>query len=181
MARQLDERTISTQRIYQGRIVSLREDTVQLPNGVTAKREIVEHGDSVCIVALDPRGNVLLVRQYRKPAEEVLLEVPAGGIDPGESPRDAAERELQEETGSAPGQLVHLASFWMSPGYCTEAMYAFLATQLEPGSLSQEPDEDIEVERVPLKDVPEMINAGKIKDAKSITSLLLALQQIKTK
>lgn len=170
------EPTIQSQMVYQGRIVNLRVDTVRMSNGVQARREIVEHGDSVCVVPVDDRGNVLLVRQYRKPARETLLEVPAGGVDPGEAPEQAAHRELKEETGYSARHMQHLASFWTSPGFCTELMHAYMATGLQAGDSEQEEDEEIELVPVPLATVPELIHRGEIKDAKSIASLLLALQ-----
>ncbi len=173
------EPTIQSQMVYRGRIVNLRVDTVRMSNGVQARREIVEHSDSVCIVPVDDQGNVLLVRQYRKPAQETLLEVPAGGVDPGEAPEQAAHRELKEETGYSARHIEHLASFWTTPGFCTELMHAYLATGLQAGNSEQEEDEEIDLVPVPLARVPELIRRREIKDAKTIASLLLALQMRK--
>ena len=107
--------------------------------------------------------------------EESLLEVPAGGIEEGESPQEAVLRELQEETGHTADHLQHLSSFWMTPGFCTELMHAYLATGLRPSTLQQDEDEDLDVVRAPLSRVPDMVRSGEIKDAKSIASLLMVL------
>lgn len=170
------EPTVESKTLYQGRIINLRVDTVRLPNGRLATREIAEHAHCVCIVPLDEQGNVLLVRQYRKPAEAELLEIPAGGVEEGEVSQEAVLRELQEETGFTAGNLRHLASFWMTPGWSTEYMHAYLATDLSPAHSAADEDENISVVRTPLDLIPQMIEAGEIQDAKSIASLLLALR-----
>ena len=169
------EPTLSTNSVYQGKIISLRVDTVQLRNGKQSTREIVERSDCVCVVPLDSSGNVIMVQQYRKAAEETLLEIPAGGIEPGEVPQEAVIRELQEEIGHTADTLSHLSSFWITPGFCTEMMHAYLATDLRPSSLQQDEDEDIQVVKVPLENIPGMVRRGEIKDAKSISALSLAL------
>jgi ADP-ribose pyrophosphatase len=170
-----NEPTIESRLAYEGKIVNVRVDTVQLSRGYPGVREIVEHSESVCIVPLDEQNEVLLVRQYRKPVEASLVEVPAGGIEQGESPQEAVLRELQEETGYTADRLQHLSSFWMTPGFCTELMHAYLATGLRPSSLQQDEDEDLDVVRAPLSRVPDMVRSGEIKDAKSIASLLMVL------
>ena len=149
-----------------------------MPNGRLTVREVVEHSDSVCMVPLDAEGNVLLVRQYRKPTESDLLEVPAGGIEEGESPEDAAMRELQEEVGHMADNLRPLAGFWLAPGWCDEYMYAFLATDLRPSDKEQDFDEMVETRRVPLSQTLELIESGEIQDAKSIASLLQAMRVV---
>lgn len=171
------EPTIESRRIYKGRVVGLRVDTVQLPDGRVSQRELVEHSASVSIVPLDREMNVLLVRQYRKAVEQTLLEVTAGGLEEGEAPEDGARRELEEETGYIADHMEHLASFFMSPGYCDEEMHVFLATGLKEGQPHPESDESIEVVSVPIDSIPEMIQCGEIKDAKSIAALLLALER----
>ncbi len=175
------EPTIESKQIYQGRVVSLRVDTVRLPDGSVTSREVVETRDAVAIVPVDSKGQVILVKQYRKPPELILLEVPAGGVEEGEEPVACAVRELQEETGYSASKMEPLASFFMSPGFCTEMMHAFLATGLVAGQPRTEADENIEVVTVPLDSVHEMIQHGDILDSKSIVSLLLALERMRGK
>ena len=175
-ARDLTETTLESTAIYQGSILSLRKDRVELPNGRLTVREVVEHSDSVCMVPVDGEGNVVLVRQYRKPTESALLEVPAGGIEPGETPEDAALRELQEEIDHTAGSLRPLSGFWLAPGWCDEFMYAYLATDLRPSDKEPDYDEMVETVRAPLTDIVDLIARGEIQDAKSIASLLLALR-----
>lgn len=167
------EHIISSRHIYEGHILNLRVDTVRLASGRTTEREIVEHGDCVAIVALDDEDNVLLVRQFRKPAERDLLEIPAGGIEPGEDPAACVQRELGEETGYAAGQLQRIGGFYSSPGFCTEYMHLYLATELRPRVLAPEEDESIAVMKVPFPKALGMIEAGEICDAKSIAGLLM--------
>ena len=169
------EETIESRQIYQGRILNLRVDTVSLPKGGQAEREVVEHTASVVIVAVDSEGQVMLVRQFRKPTEEFLLEAPAGTLEEGESHKACALRELEEETGISAGSIRLMGGFWMTPGFCTEYMYAYLATQLQPGVSNQDDDEDIEVVRVPVEEVTHKIRSGEVRDAKSIAALLMAL------
>jgi ADP-ribose pyrophosphatase len=173
------ERTLHSERIYEGRIVSLRVDTVELPSGGKTKREIVEHAGCTAIVAVDSENNVLLVRQYRKPVERMLLEIPAGGIEPGEKPLDGARRELEEETGFSAEKWEELSFFYTSPGFCTEFMHLFLATELKPLKRAADDDENIELVRVPLKKAYGLITSGEVCDAKSIMGLLMALRKVR--
>ena len=174
----LTERVLASRRIYEGRIVSLREDTVELAGGRRAEREVVEHAQVVAIVPLDDDGNVVLVRQYRLPAQEALLEAPAGGVDPGESVEAAAQRELQEETGYRAERLERLAGFFVSPGFCTEFVHVFLATGLSESRIDADADEEIEVQRVSMSEAVRLVELGAIKDAKSIIGILLAAKRI---
>jgi ADP-ribose pyrophosphatase len=172
------ETTVESRVEFQGKIVTLRVDRVRLPGGRFTTREIAEHSDSICVVPVDQNGNILMVRQFRKPLEDQLLEVPAGGIEPGESPEDAAVRELQEEVGFTSRDMKPLSGFWLAPGWCTEYMYSYLARGLEPSRLPADDDESITVVPVPLDRVMPMIESGEIQDAKSIASLLLALRTV---
>jgi len=172
------ERVTASRRIHEGRIVNLREDTVELSDGRTALREVVEHVEVAAVVPLDHNGEVILVRQYRLPAREALLEIPAGGVDRGESAEEAAQRELQEETGYRAGNLDRLAGFFVSPGYCTEFIHVFLATELAESVIAGDDDENIALERVTLAQAIRMIDVGEIKDAKSIVGLLLAADHV---
>jgi len=166
------EKTLSTERIFRGRAVGLRVDTVEKPSGKTTTREIIEHSDCITVVPVDNEDRVLLVRQFRKPVEKELLEIPAGGIEAGETPADAVRRELQEETGFYPNKLEDLGGFYASPGYSTEYLYLFLATDLVPRRLEAEDTDEIEVVRVPVNDIPKLIDSGEICDAKSVAALL---------
>ncbi|GAI27811.1 unnamed protein product, partial [marine sediment metagenome] len=132
------EKTLSSQLVYEGRAVKLRVDTVKMPSGRETTREIVEHSDCVAIIAIDASDNVLLVNQFRKPVEKELLEIPAGGIEPDEDPVAAVCREMQEETGYLPGKVERLGGFYSSPGYCTEYLHLYLATDLTPDQLCAE-------------------------------------------
>jgi ADP-ribose pyrophosphatase len=170
------EETISSQLIYEGRAVKLRVDTIQTKNGRQATREIVEHSDCIAVVVIDEEDNVLLVKQFRKPVEKELLEIPAGGIDPGESPEEAVIRELQEEIGHMPRNIKKLGGFYSAPGYLSEYLYLYLATDLIPSQLTAEDTEGIDVVRVPLAEIPGMIASGRICDSKSIAGLLSYLE-----
>jgi ADP-ribose pyrophosphatase len=147
-----------------------------MPSGRETTREIVEHGDCVAIIAIDDEDNVLLVNQFRKPVEKKLLEIPAGGIEPGEEPADCVRRELREETGFLPQRVERLGGFYSAPGYCTEYLHLYLATELVPSPLQAEDSESIRLVRVRLSEVPGLITSGSICDAKSIAGLLAFLE-----
>jgi ADP-ribose pyrophosphatase len=170
------EKTLSSQIIFEGRAVKLRIDTVQTVSGRQSTREIVEHADCVAVIAVDAEDNVLLVNQFRKPVEKELLEIPAGGIDEGEDAEAAVIREMQEETGFRPQRTELLGGFYSAPGYATEYLYLYLATDLVPSQLYAEDTEGIEVIRVPLTQIPDLITSGRVCDAKSIAGLLAFLE-----
>lgn len=170
----MSEDLLSSRRIYEGRIVNLRVDSVRLPSGRITEREIVEHRGAVAIVALDEEENVLLVNQFRSAVGEELLELPAGTLEPGEDARACAFRELQEETGYVAEHLEELYLFYASPGFCNERIWLYLATGLTLGSQRVESDEIIEVVRIPLDRALEMIGTGEICDGKSILGLTAA-------
>ena len=171
------EEVTRSEVLYRGKILSLRRDSVVLTKGerqVEAVREVVEHDPTVVIVPVDDDDNVLLVRQYRHSTGMVLLEAPAGGIEPGEDPQQAVQRELQEETGHTARRVVPLGSFWIAPGWATEYMHVFLARGLDAAEACPDEDEAIEVERVPRSRVLDLVRRGEIQDAKSIAALLMA-------
>jgi len=170
-----EEKTLSSQLIYDGQVVRLRVDTVRMPSGRETTREIVEHGDCVAIVAIDADDNVLLVSQFRKPVEKELLEIPAGGIEYDEDPMATVRRELREEVGYLPKKVERLGGFYSSPGYCTEYLHLYLATDLTPSQLYAEDTESIKLTRVPVSQIPSLIASGSICDAKSIAGLLTFL------
>jgi len=169
------EKKLATQQIYHGRVVNIRVDTVEIAGGKKTTREVVEHSGCIAVVAIDKHNNVLLVRQFRYPVDRFLLEIPAGGIDPGEEPVDSVRRELQEEIGYFPRKIDKLGGFYAIPGYGTEYLHCFLATDLVPGRLVAEDTDDIEVVRVSPDEIPRLIASGEICDAKSIAALLTFL------
>lgn len=169
------ERLLSSRRLYQGRIVNLRIDEVELPTGRSARREIVEHAEAVCIVAVDGEGRVVLVRQYRRAVDEALLEIPAGGVEPGEASEEAARRELREETGLVAEEWRRIGGFYSAPGFCTEFLHLFLARGLRETEAAPDEDEIVQVEWAPLSQVPGLIARGEVRDAKSVAGLLQAL------
>ncbi len=174
------ETVLSSRRLYEGKIVNLRVDTVRLPNGREGKREVVEHGEAVAMVPMRDENTVLLVRQFRLPAASALLEIPAGGMDAGENPETAACRELAEEIGQVPDRLLPLFSCYLAPGYSTEIIHGFLALDLK--NAPEEADEDEFVQIVPmlLEDALAAIATGEIKDAKTIAGLTLAARLLPT-
>ena len=159
----------------------MRIDTVRTPSGRETTREIVEHDDCVAVIAIDADGKVLLVKQFRKAVGKELLEIPAGGIDSGESPEEAVSREMREETGYRPRRVERLGGFYSAPGYCTEYLYLYLATELTHSPLQAEDTESISLVRVPLDQIAGLIKAGKICDAKSIAGLLAFLEYRKAR
>ena len=175
-----EEETLSSELIYEGRAVRLRVDTVKMPSGRETTREIVEHSDCVAIIAIDAEDNVLLVEQFRKPVEKKLLEIPAGGIKPGEKLEDCVRREMREETGFLPRKVERLGGFYSSPGYSTEYLHFFLATELVPSPLQAEDTESIKLVRVRLGEVLGLIASGRVCDAKSIAALLFFLEHRKS-
>jgi ADP-ribose pyrophosphatase len=168
------ERVLDSQHVYRGRAIHVRVDSVVKPNGIKTTREVVEHVDCVVILPIDSQGNILLVRQFRHAVDKELLELPAGSIDPGETPEEAATRELREETGFKPGKLDELGGFYAAPGYCMEYLHFFRATQLEKSPLTAEDTDEIEVVPVSPTDVPGLITSGKICDAKTIAGFRIA-------
>ena len=160
------------EKIYSGRVVGLSLLDVTLPNGETGKRELIKHPGAVAIVALDEHGNVLLVKQYRIAADRIMREIPAGTLKPDEDPFLCAERELQEETGYKPGKLERIGGIYPAPGYTTEYIHLFIATDLSESRLAMDDDEFIEVERLPLADAIALVDSGEIADAKSVAGLL---------
>jgi ADP-ribose pyrophosphatase len=177
----LVERVVDTEVIHSGDYLTFRIDTVERTDGSRAKREVVGHPGAVAILALDDSDHVLMVRQFRAPAGRTLLEIPAGTLDVDrdtgaiEDPDLAAPRELEEETGYRAGSLRLLASFWTAPGFATELMHLYLATDLvavDDGRLEPEEDERLQLERVPWQEALALVERGEIADAKSLVGLL---------
>ena len=170
---------LDSKPIYTGRVFSIRQDRLRLPDGRESRLDIVDHSGSVVILPLDETGNLIFVRQYRHPAGAELLELPAGMLDPGESPLECARREVREETGLAAGRMVPLGSFFLAPGYSTERMHVYLASELRPDPLEADSDEFIQLERIPLEQVLLRARSGELCDAKSLAALFLAGPMLK--
>ncbi|HVU14034.1 MAG TPA: NUDIX hydrolase [Phototrophicaceae bacterium] len=173
-----EETTLRTQHLYDGRIIKLDLLDVRLPDGKEAKRERIIHPGAVAIVAFDSDQKVLLVRQFRSAAQKTLVEIPAGTLNPGEDPHGCAERELQEETGYKPGTLEALGGIYSAPGYTSEFIYLFSATDLSESKLAHDDDEFIEVEHVPLAQALAMIESGEIADGKSVAGLMRVARRL---
>lgn len=170
----MTEKTIGSEKIFDGRVIRVRRDTVELPNKNTSTREVVEHPGGVAIVPIDNDGNVYMVRQYRYPLKRLCLELPAGKLEYGEDHRECGLRELGEETGMEAGSFEYLGVFCPSPGFCQELIHIYLATNLKEGKIHLDEDEFLEVEKYPLNDLIQMIHEGKLQDGKTVIGLLLA-------
>lgn len=165
---------IKSETLLQGRAFKIRRDTLKTPDGRETKLEIVEHSGSVVLLPIDQERNLLFVRQYRHAVGGDLLELPAGTRDGEEPFEECAAREIREETGLEAGHLQKLGEFYLVPGYSTELMAVFLATDLKENPLDADEDEFLQVEKIPLKQAIEMAERGVIQDAKSLAALLLA-------
>ncbi len=168
------EKTVKSDVIYEGRIMRVRNDMVELQNGKTAYREVVDHTGGVGIIALTPKGTVPMVRQFRYPFMAETLEIPAGKLEAGEDPLECAVRELSEETGYSAGRMIPLGSLLPSPGYCAETLYIYLALDLTPGKAHLDEDEFLNVEYYPLKALHDMTVSGELLDAKTVLAVLKA-------
>lgn len=167
-----EEKTINSERIYEGHILNLRRDTVTVQTG-ESKREIIEHNGGAVIVPVTEDNEVIMVRQYRKPAERVVLEVPAGKIDPGEEPLTTAIRELKEETGYTAENIRFLTKMYPSVGYSEEVLYLYLCRGLTPGEMDPDENEALDVEKISLDQLYSMIIHGEIEDAKTQVAILM--------
>ena len=167
-----EEKTLKSEKIYEGTIINLRRDKVTAQGG-TSYREIIEHNGGAVIAALTEDKKLVMVRQYRKPADKVMLEVPAGKIDPGEMPLEAAVRELKEETGYTASKVEFLTEFYPSVGYSEERLYLYLCTGLTPGETCFDENEAIEIEEIDLDRLFKMAMSGEVDDAKTIIAILM--------
>ncbi len=174
----MEETIIKTREIYNGRIVNLSVHDVRMQNGRESTREIIQHPGAVAVVAVDKKRNVLLVKQFRLATGKELFEIPAGTLDPGESPAECAERELQEEVGYRPAKLELIGGVYPTPGYSSEFIHLFLATSLIESRLETDADEFVEVKRIPFVKALEMIERGEIVDSKSVAALLRVARRL---
>lgn len=166
---QLEEKTIRTEHIFSGRVVSLQVDEVELPNGKTSKREIVKHPGAVAIIPITDDQKIVMVEQYRKALEREIIEIPAGKLEKGESPEHTAMRELEEETGYTCKELYPLISFYTSPGFCDEIVHLYAAKGLQKMDEKAELDEDefVNIVEVTLEEAEQLVKEKKIYDAKT--------------
>lgn len=173
-----EEKTISSERIYEGKIINLRRDTVEIRDNGVSSREIVEHNGAVVIIAVTDSGSVPMVTQYRKAAEKAVFEIPAGKIEGDEDPKDAALRELKEETGYSAEKIVHLTSAYSSIGYSTELLHFYLATELTLGETEFDRGEAIDISEYSLKELFDMAMNGKIEDQKTMVAIFIAHEKM---
>lgn len=172
------EKIITSKNVYDGRIVKLDINEVELPNGQIAKREVVSHKPGVSIVAIDDKNNFIFVKQFRSGIGDELIEIPAGLVENGENPKSAARRELQEEIGYDCNNLELLCSFYPSPGFCNEVTYIYLATNLIKSSLPKDEDEFIELIRIPMVEIKSLYNKEYTVDGKTILGITIALNRL---
>ena len=172
----LKETKLSSKIIFQGRLLDVRKDEVELPNGKTSTREWINHPGAVCCVPILPDGKVALIRQYRYPVQSEMIELPAGKLDEGEDPEDCALRELEEEIGYRPNKLTFLTHIHPAIGFASEKMWIYLAEDLEKTESKLDEDEFIELIPTSLDDAVEMVWSGKITDVKTIIGLLWVRQ-----
>jgi len=178
--KKFEETTISSERIYEGKIINLKVDEVNLPNGRTSKRELIEHPGAVAIVAITAEKKIIMVEQYRKALERSIIEVPAGKLEKGETPETTAMRELEEETGYTADSLQLIQSFSTSPGFADEVVHLFFAEGLrksESGAVTDE-DEFVELMEVTVEEAEQMMLDNRIYDAKTAFAVLWAKQRL---
>ena len=172
------EKQIETQTVYRGLIVNVRSDLAEIQNGKKVPREVVEHTGGVGIVPITSDNKVLMVRQYRYPMEEELLEIPAGKLGDDEAPLDCAIRELSEETGCTAGKIVDMGAIYPSPGFCKETLFLYLALDLHFGEMHLDEDELLSVEPVAIDELMKIIMANGMPDAKSIIGIMKAKEYL---
>ena len=170
----LIEKTVNSEHIYDGTVVDLWRDTVILPDGKEAFREVINHPGGVCVLALDENNNVLTVRQFRKATDDIMLEIPAGKLEYGEDVLEAAKRELEEETGMVAGEMISLGYFHPTPAYCREKIYMYFARDLSATAQKLDEDEFLEVLGIPFDELYQMVLNNDITDGKTVLAVLKA-------
>ncbi len=169
-----EEKTKSVKNIFDGNIIKLRVETVELPDGKTATRELISHGGGVGVIAVDENGEVFMVSQYRIAAREMMMEIPAGKIDNGEDPLECGKRELIEETGYTAEEFTYLGTYYATPGYCEEKLHLYLARKLKFVGQRLDEGEFLNVKKYKLDDLCNMVMENKINDAKTAIAILKA-------
>ena len=173
-----EEKTVSSDVKYEGRILKVFVDQVRMPDGSLATRELVGHPGGVGVVALNEKQEIVLVKQYRKAMESVTLEIPAGKLDPGEGHRVCGMRELEEVTGLRAGSFEYLGCIYPSPGFTDEVTHLYLATDLKSGTMHPDEDEYLDIVWMPITDVAEKIMKNEIPDAKTVAGVLKTLYKL---
>lgn len=171
-----EEKTLKSELLYEGNILNLRRDLVTIKNGGTSYREIIEHREAAVMIPVTDEGKIVLVEQFRKALERAVLEVPAGKLEPGEAPIDAARRELREETGYSAASIEYMITYYPTVAYCQEKLYLFLCKNLTPGETDFDESESIEIHEYDLPTLKNMIMSGRIQDAKTIIAVLMLEQ-----
>ncbi|MFC4558730.1 NUDIX hydrolase [Virgibacillus kekensis] len=172
--KKFEEKTIHTEKIYDGKVVNLQVDDVTLPNGKTSKRELIKHPGAVAVIAITEDKKILFVEQYRKPLEKSLVEIPAGKLEPGEGPETTAYRELEEETGYTANSMEFVTSFYTSPGFADELMYLYITEDIEPlkETVAGDDDEFVELLELTLEEAKQYVQDQRIHDAKTNYAVL---------
>lgn len=173
------EKPLKQDYLYRGKIVNLRVDNAELPDGTTALREVIEHPGGVCVAALTEKEELLFVEQFRYPYMETVLELPAGKLEYGEDPFEAGKRELLEETGAAAKNYRDLGKLYPTPGYCGEIIHMYLAENLTFSEQHLDEDEFLEVRRIPLEQAFQMVMRNEIRDSKTQVGILKTYQLVK--
>ncbi|MBR6472323.1 MAG: NUDIX hydrolase [Firmicutes bacterium] len=174
-----EEKTLSSEMIYEGKIINLKKDKVTVVNG-TSYRELIEHSGGAVLVAITGNNKMLMIRQFRKAADKVMFEAPAGKIDPDEDPIVTAGRELKEETGYTAGNIRYLCKFYTSVGYSNELLYLYLCTDLKPGETDFDENEAIDTEEWDVDELHRMVMDGELDDAKTIIAVEFAYNYLKS-
>ena len=167
----MDFTIVRSEIVYHGHVFDVRQDQLRLPNGNLAQIDVVDHRGAVTMIPVDNQGQIWFVRQYRPAIRQVLLELPAGAAEIGEAPLTSAQRELREETGMAAGNLQEIGSFYLAPGYSTEFMHLFLASDLQPAPLPADKDEFLKIEKVSARQAIRLAETGELQDSKSLVAL----------
>ncbi len=167
-----EEKTVSSEKVFEGRIIKVKVDRVEMPDGSVATRELVEHPGGVGIVAITDKDEIILVEQYRKPLDKAIYEIPAGKLDPGEHHRTCGIRELGEETGLSAKVFDYMGFIYPSPGFTDEVTHVYLAKELTQGETHPDDDEFLDVKKVPFDTALKMVMDGEINDAKSVFGIL---------
>lgn len=177
MTNKFFEKTITTTPIFSGRVIDLVVKDVELPNGKMSKREIIKHPGAVAVIAITEEKKILLINQFRKPLDKMIVEIPAGKLEKGEDPLECGKRELEEETGYKSNNLEFVMSFYTSPGFADEIIYIYFTDKIELGEINRDEDEFIDVIEVTLPEAEQLIEDQIIHDAKTV----FAIQYLKLK